>query len=187
MTTTPTRMERVEAALSRLSEREQKLLVVMVVVVATMMIAIGSYTVGTALDERRERVETKRASLETLLTRRQTFLADAAEADRLREQLTENELRLSTFIEGRAGRAGIPRPREFRDSTQPLDGDVTAHITTATFAEITLEQMQALLTSIEGAEELVYTRQLSFQPERRGSGGLQLELTLTTFRQEEAE
>ncbi|MCB9506088.1 MAG: hypothetical protein H6697_00295 [Myxococcales bacterium] len=178
------RLARVGAALEGLSERERRLVALMLVVVGMTVVVLTTYGVTTALSSRDEAIESKRAALQLLIEQRDTFVAASTEAAAIREQLSDNNLRLSTFIEGRAAAAGIPRPREFDDSTQPLEGNITAEVTSAEFASLSFAQLQSLMSAIEGTDELVYVQQLAFSPARRGAEGLQLEVTLRTYKRE---
>lgn len=174
--------QRVEAALERLSARERVLLAAMVTVLVVMGASLAIFLVGGRLDTLSETVSAKRDAIGALSARGEDYLANAAYNERINEQLQSNDLRLSTFIEGRAGRATIPRPREFRDAQQELDG-VTLVTTTASFTAIDFDQMQRLLSSIEDTDELVFVRRVAISPARGVADKIDLDLTVATFRQ----
>lgn len=171
-----------------LTEREQKLVAAMVVT----FLVLGTFFVMTqalgAARERSESIAEGREVLSTMIERQADYRVNAARVERIEELLATNDLRLSTFIEARATRAGITRPREFRDRTQPLeDGAIVAHYTTAVFPSMTHAQLSSLLTEIERAEELVFTNQIAVEPPRGAASGLQVELTLVTYTLDDAE
>ncbi len=171
-----------------LTDREKKLVVAMLGTFCVLgMFFIFTQTAGAAGD-RREAIAEGREALSMLIDEQDSYRVNAARVERIEELLETNDLRLSTFIEARATRAGITRPREFRDHTQPLeDGAVIAHYTTAVFPSMTQEQLSSLLTEIERAEELVFTNQIAVEPPRGAASGLQVELTLVTFTLDDAE
>lgn len=179
--------DRFEAALARFSDRERMLLGVMMLVFATLAVLGVTFVVRGRLADLHEGIEARRDALQLLATQADEYRRNSAYNDALREQLANNQIRLSTFIEGRAGRANIPRPREFRDAQQVLEGGITMYTTTADFGGIEFEQMQRLLQSIEEADELVFTRQVAVAPARRGGNGIDLEVTLATYKQEQDE
>ena len=127
----------------------------------------------------------RRAALDELVAEREAVLTANARAERVEQLLAGEPKRLSTYIEQCSGRAGVTRPREFRDREQPLDDGVLAQMTTASFPSMTLTQLNSLLDGIENDDEtLVYTQQIAFEPPRGGASGLQVELTLMTFTRE---
>ncbi len=175
-------VDRVEAQLSRFSAREQILLGVMVVVLGCLLVVAVAVLMNARASALDQRISDQREVLAMLVEERDAYRVNAAENARIEELLASNDLRLSSFIEARAGRLSIARPREFRDQEQALDGGVEAESTTAEFAGMEIEQLSALLTAIEEAEELVFTRQIAVAPARRGNEGLEVELTLVTFK-----
>lgn len=184
MNETPSLMDRLDTFMERFSERERKLLMVMVVCVGTMLCVLFSFTVRNTLVDMQEEIAEKREALDLLVQHRDEFRANAVRNATLRAQLANNEVRLSTFIEGKSGRASMGRPSEFRDNEFEMDGGVTMRSTTAEWTSVEPEQMLRFLDSVENADELVYVRQVSVAPARRAEG-LQLEVTLVTFDQEE--
>ena len=183
MVENPTLMDRLDAFMERFSERERKLLMVMVLCVGTMLCVVFTLTVQRTLADMREDIEEKREALDLLIQYREDFRQNAARNAVIRNQLANNDVRLSTFIESKAGRASLGRPQEFRDNEFDMDGGVTMRSTTAEWSSVEPAQIIRFLDSVESAEELVYVRQVAVAPARRAEG-LQLEVTLVTFDQE---
>ncbi len=173
---------RIASAFAGLSDRERVLLAIMVVVLGTLATVALSYMATTRMSELQTEIDSKRGALALIAEQRESYARNAAQNAELQEQLQDNRLRLSTFIESRARQASLSPPREFRDNTLPVDGGVTLVTTTAQFESVELEQLEAFMTTIESSDELVFSRNLAVSPARRGSTGLQVELTLSTYR-----
>lgn len=176
-------MDRLDSVLARFSERERMLLGVMAVTLFTLGVLASALVLRGRMETLNSEIDAKRSALSLLATQSEEYVRNSERNARLREQLRDNSIRLSTYIEGRAGRASIPRPREFRDNQLELDGGIKMLTTTVTFSSVELDQLQRLMESIEDSEELVFTRQIAVAPSRR-EAGLELELTLATFKQE---
>lgn len=169
----------------QLSERERSLLGVMGAVLGFVFVALVGYTSWTKVQTLQDDNDRRRAALDELVAEREAVLTANARAERVEQLLAGEPKRLSTYIEQCSGRAGVTRPREFRDREQPLDDGVLAQMTTASFPSMTLTQLNSLLDGIENDDEtLVYTQQIAFEPPRGGASGLQVELTLMTFTRE---
>ncbi len=182
MNENPTLMDRLDTLMERFTERERKLLIVMVISVGTMLCVLIGYNVSTTLADIQEEITEKREALDLLVSNREEFQVNSSRNSMLREQLADNSVRLSTFIEGKSGRASMGRPREFRDNEFDLDGGVTMRSTTAEWASVEPDQVFRFLNSIEADDELVYVRQVAVTPARRAEG-LELEVTLVTYDQ----
>ncbi|MFT6400694.1 MAG: hypothetical protein ACJAYU_005472 [Bradymonadia bacterium] len=178
----PTLMDKLDTLMERFTERERKLLIVMVLSVGTMLCVLIGYNVSITFSDIQEDIAEKRDALDLLVGNREEFQANAGRNAILREQLADNEVRLSTFIEGKSGRASMGRPQEFRDNEFDLDDGVTMRSTTAEWNSVEPDQVFRFLNSVETAEELVYVRQVSVAPARRAEG-LELEVTLVTYDQ----
>lgn len=180
-------LDKIAERFQQFSERERMLLGVMGGVLSVVFIAIVAYTSMTRMQTLRDDNDRRRDTLESLIAERESVLDANARAERIERLLDGEPLRLSTYIETRSGRAGVTRPREFRDREQPLDEGILAQVTTALFPAMTLRQLQSLLNDIENDEgSLVYTQQIAIEPPRGNAAGLQVELTLMTFAREDA-
>ena len=183
MSDNPSLMDKLDSFMERFSERERKLLMVMVVSVGTMLCVVFGFTAQRTLSDMQEEIAAKREALDLLVSHRDEFRTNAIRNATLRAQLANNEVRLSTFIEGKSGRASMGRPSEFRDNEFDMEGGVTMRSTTAEWTSVEPQQILRFLDSVQNAGELVYVRQVSVAPARRAEG-LQLEVTLVTFDQE---
>lgn len=177
-----TQESRLAQAFAKLSDRERVLLGVMFVVLGSLAAIALTYVSSQRMAELQDEIDAKRTVLTELTTQRDDYLRNAARNAEIREQVRTANLRLSTFIEGRARAARLPTPREFSDNTQPLDGGVTLVTSTAQFASVELEQLEDMMRDIETSDELVFTRNLSVSPASRGADGMQVEVTLSTYR-----
>jgi hypothetical protein len=183
MNETPSILDRLDLFMERFSERERKLLIIMVISVGTMFSVVFGVTAQRTLSDMQEEIAEKREALELLVQHRDEYRANAIRNATLRAQLANNTVRLSTFIEGKSGRASMGRPHEFRDNEFNMDGGVTMRSTTAEWNSAEPEQILRFLDSVESADELVYVRQVSVAPARRAEG-LEFEVTLVTFDQD---
>lgn len=173
-------MGRVTQAFAELSERERKLLAVMVVVLSIMALTLVTYLTSIRLADANDRIEDQREALALLATQREAFLENSAITERINDQVNNNSVRLSTFIEGRARQARLNTPRSIDDGQTPRT-DVVLHTATAEFTGVELEQFQNFMELVEQSDELVFTHQIELAPSRRG-GGMDLSVTVGTFK-----
>lgn len=174
------------AKLSAMSPRERTLLVVLGCVLGSGALFLAVWTSWGALSELNEGNDARREAMLQLLAQRDTFAAAAAERAELEEKLTDNDLRLSSFIETAATRAGMPAPREFEDRQSPREGGIVAVETTATFDGIELADFDRLLNDLRSSDELVYIQSVSIEPGRgRNSDSMSGEITLATYRRQQ--
>ena len=175
---------RLEGALEKYTDRERRLLMIMAIIVPLMLVTlIGSMTFR-SLGKLNDKIEDQRAVLSDLFAERVNFVESQLAEEALNEQLENNNLQLASFIEARANDAGVARPRNFRDQTLPLgEGGIEEVETTTTFTDMTPADLDNLMVEILTAPELVYVRRLTLAPGRgRDANGLQVELTLVTYR-----
>lgn len=171
---------RVTQAFSELSERERVLLAVMVGVLSVLAVTVVTYLATTKLADANERIEEQREALALLATQREAFLENSAINERINDQVNNNSVRLSTFIEGRARQARLNTPRSIDDGQNPRN-NVVLHTATAEFNGVQLEQFQNFMQLVEQSDELVFTHQIELAPSRRG-GGMDLTVTVGTFK-----
>ena len=185
MTTgTETFIERLRAWFDEREPREQRLLKAAGVTFLLMISVLLANTVFSGSQGRTDRIEAQRAALALLAERHQDYRRQTDERRRFDERLERNTLRLSTFLEGQATQLGIPRPTDFRDHQQPLASDpsILAVETTATFPPMTLQNLLDLAEAITTSDQLVHIHNLRVQPARRQGSGLEVEITLMTYR-----
>ncbi|MFT4705631.1 MAG: hypothetical protein ACI81R_003342 [Bradymonadia bacterium] len=168
------------------SERERRLLLIMVGVLSALAFLAITYSHTLKVEELQDEITERRDAVDRLIREYEPFMLADAQRQLVESKLEEEPVRLSTFIEARASRAGIGRPSEIRDRSQPLDGGITKHVSTAVFATMTAAQLNDLLSSVAESDELVFADQIAFQPPRGGNntGMLAVELTLATFSRE---
>jgi hypothetical protein len=178
-------MSALSAKIAQLSPRERLLLGVMVAwlsIGATLVViwvAVGS------MRELSQGNDDRRAAMLELLAQRTTFAQQQAASQELAERLSNNELRLSSFIESAATRAGLPAPTDFNDRQTPREGGITAFETTARFQGIELADFDRLMNELRSSEELVYIQHVSLEPGRgRSASQLVAEVTLVTYRRQ---
>lgn len=172
-----------QARVAQLTERERKLLLLLGLVAVVFLLMLGNLFVGNAFSAMRDGNEDRRAALDLLITERERFLFEQEQARSLDARLDGNQLRLSSFVETTASQSGVPRPREFRDHSQPVgQTGVTSIETTVSFPSMSFEQLIDLLNAFEDSGELVFIQSLRITPARRGEHGLDADITLATYR-----
>jgi hypothetical protein len=173
-----------------LSSRERTLIGAMLTtfVVLGFGLAIG-LTVQSSADLT-EAIEKKRLALDKLSQQRGTFVEKARERERRDEQLRTNTVRLSSFLEDATTAVGLGRPREFRDSQEPVAGfsAITALRTTVRLDEVTFDQFRQLVDSIARTDELVYIEKVSLSTSRgrEAADKIDVEIAVVTYQRGDA-
>lgn len=176
-------MSTLSRKLGELSARERILLAIMMAVISTGLVFVVVWTAAGALRELSGGNDERRDVMLELLGQRASFAAQQAEQTELDEKLSNNELRLSSFIEGCATRAGLSAPTEFNDRQTPREGGITAFETSATFQGVELADFDRLMNELRATEELIYIQAVSLEPGRgRSADSLTAEITLVTYR-----
>lgn len=169
--------------IGELSARERILLAIMLAVLSTGLVFIVVWTAAGSLRQLGSGNDERRTVMLELLAQRASFAVQQAKQTALNEKLSNNELRLSSFIEGAATRAGLSAPTEFNDRQTPREGGITAFETTATFQGVELADFDRLMNELRATEELIYIQAVSLEPGRgRSSDSLTAEITLVTYR-----
>jgi hypothetical protein len=169
-----------------LSERERNLLLAMVGTLSLLAVIV---VVGLSL-QKSSRLEAelmgKREALTQLLAQRDTFMERITARTDREEKLKKNTLRLSSFVEDQAREAGLGRPREFKDTQEPVPGraEVTAHRTTVRIEDVSFEQFKDLLTSIADTDELVFIEKVGMNAAKKKEAPdhMDVELSLVTYK-----
>lgn len=178
-------MANLKAKFDGLSERERTLLLAMLGTLSLLAVVL---VVGLSL-QRAGRLEEelmgKRQALTQLLAQRDTFVERVEARNSREEKLRKNKLRLSSFIEDQAREAGLGRPREFKDSQEPVPGrsEVTAHRTTVRIEDVSFEQFKELLSSIADTDELVFIEKVGMNASKKKDSPdhMDVELSLVTY------
>lgn len=178
-------MANLKAKFDGLSERERTLLLAMLGTLSLLAVVL---VVGLSL-QRAGRLEDelmgKRQALTQLLAQRDTFVERVEARNSREEKLRKNKLRLSSFIEDQAREAGLGRPREFKDSQEPVPGrsEVTAHRTTVRIEDVSFEQFKELLSSIADTDELVFIEKVGMNASKKKDSPdhMDVELSLVTY------
>ena len=168
------------------SERERTLLLAMAgtlsLLAVILIVGLSLQKAGRLEDE----LTGKRQALTQLLAQRDTFMERVEARSSREEKLRKNTLRLSSFIEDQAREAGLGRPREFKDTQEPVPGraEVTAHRTTVRIEDVSFEQFKDLLTSIADTEELVFIEKVGMNASKKKDSPdhMDVELSLVTYK-----
>lgn len=179
-------IERVQGALSGLTERERKLLAIMLIIVVLLggFFFFNSMRIKSA--EYRDGITARRDAIDQLLANRDEYAAQIAAQRRTQEQLRNNDLSLATFVETQARNLRITRPSNFSDSRQPVAGNeaVTALSTEVVFPSMSLQQLSDFADAIARSRELVYVQRIELEQPRNASA-FQVTMKLATYRMSE--
>mgnify|MGYP007011826254 CR=1 FL=1 len=177
--------DRARAAFGGLTEREQKLLGVMVVVL-TLFAGYFLYNavVGNARTWK-DGIETRRAAISQVIAARARYAAVVDEQRRISDILDDNTLSIPSFVESLARQNSITRPRDFRDQQNPVADrpDLTADSTVVVFPDMTPAQLTQIARGVVESNHLLFIQRLRLDTRPRQSG-YEVEMTLTTFRRD---
>jgi hypothetical protein len=169
-----------------LSQREQTLLLAMVGTLSLLGVVLVVGLTRPRSSALEEQLLGKREALTQLLAERDTFMERITARSDREAKLKKNSLRLSSFVEDQAREAGLGRPREFKDTQEPVPGrsEVTAHRTTVRIEDVSFEQFKDLLTSIADTDELVFIEKVGMNAAKKKEAGdhMDVELSLVTYK-----
>lgn len=173
---------RARAAFLGLTDREQKLIGVLAVILIGMLLFFLISGQMRKTKEWRQGSEERRAAISQLISSRSEYAAAVLETKELNFKLDANPVSIPSFVESRTRRLSIMAPTNFRDSRQPVGGnpDVTAISTEIVFPELTLTQLSDFAREIENAPELLYIQRIDLK-ERRNADGFEVTMQLTTY------
>jgi hypothetical protein len=174
--------EWLEEQLANLSKRERVLLLILFGVLGSGIVLVSGYSLSTRLSDLEAGNRERRALLREVHEQSSVWRQQAEEMRRVQEQLADNRLRLSSFIESRATRLRIASPTGYTDRQNPREGGIVAIETTAQFQGVDIGQLDELLNEFQTTDELVYIQEVTVEPPRgRGTEGLQVKVTLVTY------
>lgn len=173
---------RARAAFLGLTEREQKLVALLVfIVVGMLLFFVVSGQIRKTNEWRQGSIE-RREAISQLISRRADYAAAVLETKELNFKLDANPVSIPSFVEARSRSLSIMAPTNFRDSRQPVGGNpnVTALSTEIVFPDMTLGQLSDFAREVYLAPELLYIQRIDLK-ERRNAEGFEVTMQLTTY------
>lgn len=165
-----------------LTEREQKLLSVLAIVLTLFLsyLVIGSQIRKTT--EWKSGAMARRDAISQLISSRGEYASAMEQARDLNAKMDRNALSIPTFVEARCRQLNITQPTNFRDSRQPVGGNpsVIGLSTEVVFPEMTLAQLSDFSAEVQKSGELIYIQRVEIKEKRQGEG-FEVSMQLTTY------
>lgn len=175
-------IERARNAFQNLTEREQRLIGLLGVVLFALLLffLISSYISRTT--EWKEGAQARRDGIEQLIAKRSDYALAMEEQKELNFKLDANPVSVPSFVERHSQALSIPAPTNFRDSRQPVGGqpDVIAISTEISFPRMSLAQLSDFARAVSSGEELLYIQRVQIREQRRGTD-FEVTMQLTTY------
>lgn len=175
-------LERVRDAYTNLTEREQKLILIL----AAVLIGLGCFFLMNSYISRtrewREGAEARREAIDQLIAKRGDYAIAMEERKELNYKLDANPVSIPSFVESHTASLSIPAPTNFRDSRQPVGGqpDINALSTEISFPRMSLTQLTDFSRAVLEGEELLYIQRIQIREQRRGTD-FEVTMQLTTY------
>lgn len=175
-------LERVRNAFDNLTEREQKLIALLGLVLFALLLFFLASSYITRTAEWKEGAQARREGIEQLISKRSDYARAMEERKELNFKLDANPVSIPSFVERHTQSLSIPAPTNFRDSRQPVGGqpDVLAISTEISFPRMSLTQLSDFARAIAGGEELLYIQRIQIREQPRGTD-FEVTMQLTTY------
>lgn len=175
-------LERIQNAYENLTEREQKLILLL----GTVLIGLAFFFVMNLYIARtrewKDGAQARREAIDQLIAKRADYAIAMEERKELNYKLSANPVSVPSFVESHSRTLSIPAPTNFRDSRQPVGGqpDITAISTEIAFPRMTLTQLSDFSRAVLEGEELLYIQRIQIREQRR-STDFEVTMQLTTY------
>lgn len=175
-------LERVRDAYTNLTEREQKLILIL----GAVLIGLGCFFLMNSYISRtrewRDGAEARREAIDQLIAKRSDYAIAMEERKELNYKLDANPVSIPSFVESHTASLSIPAPTNFRDSRQPVGGqpDINALSTEISFPRMSLTQLTDFSRAVLEGEELLYIQRIQIREQRRGTD-FEVTMQLTTY------
>ncbi len=193
-------MDSAAAAIDRLSFREKIMVGGMVVAILIFILFIGFFQVMSTLSQMEEENNSNRQALQTLMKNKDAFLAQKTESGQSMEQVENNQLRLTPFVEEMAKRVGITvenyderrtpimlqgagNNKGGRQGNNPENKpDMVEESLTVTFRKVTLTQLTGFLDLIDSSHDLAVIKKLSLRTQWSNKSLIDVTMTVSTYK-----
>lgn len=174
--------QRVRDGFLGLTDREQKLLGVLAIVLTVFFAFLMISSQMRKTREWKEGALDRRDAISQLISRRGEYARAMEETRELNAKMDRNAMSIPSFVEARCRQLNITQPTNFRDSRQPVGGNpsVTALATEVVFPEMTLAQLSDFSAEVQKSGELIYIQRVEIKEKRQGEG-FEVSMQLTTY------
>lgn len=175
-------LERARTAYENLTEREQKLILLLGTVLIGLAFFFLLSTYANRTREWKDGATARREAIDQLIAKRADYAIAMEERKELNYKLDANPVSVPSFVESHTRTLSIPAPTNFRDSRQPVGGqpDITAISTEISFPRMTLIQLSDFSRAVLEGEELLYIQRIQIREQPRGTD-FEVTMQLTTY------
>jgi hypothetical protein len=178
------RLEALQAAFARLTQREQFLVIGTTLLVCVfVMVGIG-WLVGDAIGRAEDRVKIKTEALTEILTKEGEYRArEQSQKARLRSLRGQSKVRLVKIVEDAAKASGVAIGQLSPDDGEPSAEGVIKSRVELRASELSIDRLQDFLARLQSAPGVVTVERLKVnKPYRKET--LNVDMTVTTYRVE---
>ncbi len=169
------------ATLATLSQREQRLVLFAGTAICVFIVFLISLGFSRRDDAIRSRSHVKSAQLTEMMTLVSTYRTRRAKSAELERRLQASNVRLLTFLDGKARKAGIDLQTQSPRPDIQLEGSqITESSVEITLTEVKLNRLVDFLNAVEAAPEMVTVKYIRIEP-RPGSAALTAWLTIAAY------
>ncbi len=174
---------RVQTAFANLSARERRLVLIGGAAMAVFVVFLVTFSFSTKANTIRERTASKMRKLEEVQTLAAGFRETEAKRTAVESQLKASNIRLITYLEEKATKAGIELPSINPKADVTLDGDkIIESAVELSLTDVKLNRLIDFLTAVETAPGgLVKVKYMRLEP-RPAQESLTAWLTIATYK-----
>ena len=164
-------MNRLRQFWDNLQPRERVMLGTMLIVFAVLGLFVVSVVIKSSFDKTRQEIESYREALTLIEDNRDAYIQDKVEKDKLKEELLNNDLKVSNFLFVKASELGFdvnvnPKdPHRLEDDPSIEEQEIEITIKT-----VERDALLQYLWSISHSKAPIYIRRLDIRRTRGGSG-----------------
>ncbi|MBC7792491.1 MAG: type II secretion system protein M [Clostridia bacterium] len=169
------------AGFTRLTQREQLMVIGCVAAVATFIVFIVGLLVSSAISRAELRVKSKTDQLTQVLQLQGEYKARLKERDDKMAELGRSNVRLTALVEDFARQAGVEIGQLKPEDGEPNSDGISESSVDLNVRGLSADRLQKFLELIENSKELVIARRLKVtRPYRKDT--VDLELKLVTYK-----
>lgn len=174
---------RLQASLSTLSSRERRLVFIGGGALALFIVFLVTFSFANKADQIRERTLSKMRKLDEVQTLAASFRDTAARRDAIESQLKASNIRLITYLEEKANKAGLELPSINPKADVTLEGEkIVESAVELSLTDVKLNRLIDFLTAVESAPGgLVKVKYLRLEP-RPQNETLTAWITVATYK-----
>jgi general secretion pathway protein M len=167
----------------RLSSRERNMVLGVGATVLTVLVFAILFSFASSASRYRKNTETKLGQLREVQTLAASYRQAQQERQVVEQQLTASNVRLISYIEDKATRAGLAVPNMTPKGDEGMgdDGQIIRSSVELTFTDVDLRKLYDFLQTVESGPGVVKVTSLRMEP-RASSETLTVWTTVSTYR-----